>query len=591
MDAVQPTPDSAHSQTINRWGRFWICTVVICFLSLGARLVYVQTALRPRLLSYLNAQQTRTHQLPARRGTILDTRGRLLAGSGTRPSIFADPHMISDMDGTVSQLAAVLGISETKLAETIRKRQHTRFVWLARRVSNVEQEAIASLDLPGIGIQSEPHRFYPNGPSLAHLLGFVGSDDKGLEGLELQFNEILAGRSGRYRTSCDAMRRPVWTKEADSVAPLAGQHVILTIDLVIQQFLETALRDAVTKFQAENAVGIVISPKNGDLLAMACHPSFDPNYPQEYPTEHRRNRCITDPVEPGSCFKPFILAAALAEGAATLDETVDCGKGVWFFGKRRMRDTHPRGLLTFEEVLVKSSNIGMGHVGVRLGDRRLHEYLGAYGFGAKTGIELPGESQGIVLPLRLWSSYSKTSIPIGQELAVTPIQLITAFAALANGGELRRPNLVRAVLQPTGQEVADFRSPTSARRILPKHTADLVAKRAMARVVNDSHHDIKLADYQVIGKTGTAQVPYSDRRGYEPNAYLGSFLGAAPADDPLVAVLVMVTKPNKSLGYYGGKVAGPAVREVIEKTLAYWDVPIDRGHTTQMAASTEKRWN
>ncbi len=588
MKSIHALP---HHQTTNRWGCFWICVAVACFIGLGARLLYIRTELSPKLLAYRSAQQTRTDQVRARRGSIFDTRGRLLAGSETKPSLFADPQLVEDVDETASQLSAIIGMSTNELAKKIRNRRHTRFVWLARKVAPTEAAAVSSLRLQGVGIQDEPHRFYPNGKALAHLLGFVNSECEGLEGLELQFDDILSGEPGVYQTWCDARRRPLWTREERLTAPVDGQHLVLTIDLVIQKFLQDALEKPVEKFQAESAVGIVISPQNGDVLAMACYPTFDPNYHLEYPAKFKRNRCLTDPVEPGSCFKPIIMSAALAEGVASLDETVDCGSGVWYFGKRRLRDTHANGVLTFEQVLVKSSNIGMGHIGTRLGNRRLHDYVRAFGFGERTGIDLPGENAGIVLPLRRWTSYSKTSIPIGQELAVTPIQLITAFAALLNGGELREPNIVRAVLGPTGRKLPSLPKQQTVRQVIPTPIADAIAKRALARLVNESAHDIKLKRYQMIGKTGTAQVPYRDRRGYEPDAYLGSFLGGAPAYDPVVAVLVMVRKPNKSLGYYGGTVAGPAVREVIEKTLAYWDIPPDRQVLEQTATRTENYTN
>ena len=543
-------------------------------------MVYLQTAARPRALLHRDRQQTRRVNLPAQRGSIYDTRGRLLAASESRPSVFGDPQRIKDIGHAASQLAAILGTSRDGLIERIEGRGHTRFVWLARKVSPGEAQAVRALDLAGIGIQDESHRFYPNGSTLAHVLGFVSIDGEGLEGLEFQFNDRLTGESAAQYAWCDLRRRPIWRKSesgtANGTAPRHGDSLVLTIDLVVQRYVEEALEHAVTQFQAESAVGIVMSPRDGDVIAMAGYPTFDPNYHRESPRAHKRNRCLTDPVEPGSCFKPLMMSAALSEGVARLDETVDCGSGVWFFGSRRMRDTHANGTLTFEDVLVKSSNIGMGHIGTRLGDKALYEYVRAYGFGSRTGIDLPGESVGIVAPLRKWSSYSKTSIPIGQELAVTPIQLATAFAALVNGGTLRPPRLVRMVLDSAGKQSTPARQPGPPRQVVPQEVADAVAKQALVRMVNESPHDIKLAKYQVLGKTGTAQVPYRNRRGYEPDAYIGSFLGAAPAHDPVVSVIVMIRKPKRSLGYYGGKVAGPAVREIIQKTLAYWDIPPDR---------------
>ncbi len=573
---VDPPP-----QSTNRWGHVCIGIVVLCFAGLGGRLVYLQTAARPRALSHRERQQTRKVDLQARRGSIFDTRGRLLAGSEPRSSVFADPQRIKDIGGAASQLAAILGTSRDGLIERIERRSHTRFVWLARKVSPGEAQAVRALDLAGIGIREEARRFYPNGSSLAHILGFVNIDGEGLEGLELQFNDLLSGEPATQYAWCDLRRRPIWSKGESVKAPTHGNNIVLTIDLVIQRFVEEALEHAVTQFQAESGVGIVISPRNGDVIAMASYPTFDPNYHREYPTAHKRNRCLTDPVEPGSCFKPLIMSAALSEGVARLDETVDCGSGVWFFGSRRMRDTHANGKLTFEDVLVKSSNIGMGHIGTRLGNKALYEYLRAYGFGSRTGISLPGESAGIVAPLRKWSSYSKTSIPIGQELAVTPIQLASAFAALVNGGTLRPPRLVRMVLDSAGSQSTPHRRPGPPRQVVPRKVADAIAKRALVRMVNESPHDIKLAKYQVLGKTGTAQVPYRNRRGYEPDAYLGSFLGAAPAHDPVLSVLVMIRKPKRSLGYYGGTVAGPAVRAIIQKTLAYWDITPDRDPARQ----------
>ena len=563
-------------QSTNRWGHVCVGIVVLCFAGLSGRLVYLQTAARPRALSHRDRQQTRRVDLHAQRGSIFDTRGRLLAASEPQPSVFGDPQRIKDIGHAASQLAAILGTSRDRLIERIERRRHTRFVWLARKVSPGEAQAVRALDLAGIGIKDESHRFYPNGPALAHVLGFVNIDGVGLEGLELQFNDLLTGESAAQYAWCDLRRRPIWTKSESSTAPTHGENLVLTIDLVIQRYVEEALEHAVTQFQAESGVGIVMSPRDGDVIAMAGYPTFDPNYHREYPSAHKRNRCLTDPVEPGSCFKPLIMSAALSEGVARLDETVDCGKGVWFFGSRRMRDTHANGKLTFEDVLVKSSNIGMGHIGTRLGNKALYEYVRAYGFGARTGISLPGESAGILAPLRKWSSYSKTSIPIGQELAVTPIQLATAFAALVNGGTLRPPRLVRMVLDSAGKQTTPDHQPRPPRQVVPPEVADAVAKQALVRMVNASPHDIKLAKYQVLGKTGTAQVPCRNRRGYEPDAFLGSFLGAAPAHDPVVAVLVMIRKPKRSLGYYGGTVAGPAVREIIQKTLAYWDITPDR---------------
>lgn len=566
-------------RSINRWGVFWICLLTCAFVALGGRVVYIQAAMSPRLLEYRDRQQRWTVSIPARRGLILDTKGRVLAGSESRPSVFADPKLISDIDLTSAKLAPILGTSQSAVRERIESRQGTRFCWLARKITPSSADAVRDQNLPGIGLITEPHRFYPNGFTLAHVLGFVNRESKGLEGLELEYDDTLRGTAGRYAAKCDVRRRPLWPELERICESQDGDHIVLTIDLVIQGYLEKAVERAVHEFQAESGVGVVMSPRSGDIVAMTSFPTFDPNTPQDFPIASKRNRCLTDPVEPGSIFKPFTMAGALAEGVADLDEKIDCGSGVWYFktGKstRRLRDTHANGVLTFEEIVVKSSNIGMGRIGERLGNRRLHRYVTAFGFGNKTGIDLPGESRGIVLPLRRWNSYSTTSIPMGQEVAVTPLQLITAFSALACGGELPQPRIVRRILKANGQEAFDVGGSRGASRIVPESVARAVAQRVLVRMVNDSHHDIKLEDYQMLGKTGTAQVPYRNRPGYEPDAYVSSFVGAAPAHDPQVAALVMIRRPRKSIGYYGGKVAGPAVKEVIARTLAYWRIPPD----------------
>ncbi len=542
--------------------------------------------MRPSLIAYRDAQQTRTIAIPARRGLILDRQGRILAGSEDRPSVYVDPGLLEDEElrTVCDALAPVLQTNTSELHQKIEKRSESRFVWLARRMTSEQGQAIEALRLPGVGLVNEPFRYYPNGSLAAHVLGFVNSDGQGLEGVELQYNNNLSGKAGRYATTCDVHRRPLWNTEEDVVEPLDGNHLVLTLDIVIQGFLEEAMEKAVEKYSAESAVGVVMNPQTGAVLAMGCFPTFDLNRYQDFPANVRRNRCLTDPVEPGSCFKPFIMSGALAEKVANLDEPIFCGNGTASFPHRVLRDAHPYGTLTVEEILVKSSNIGMAHLGMRLGNQRLHKYLDAYGFGHKTGIDLPGEDRGIVLPLKKWSQLSTTSVPMGQEIAITPIQLATGLSALSNNGEYRRPFVVQKILDPVGEETSPNGATNVIRQTVAKDVARSVAQRAMVRMVNDSPHDVKLAQYQVLGKTGTAQIPRYGHHGYEPDAYVSTFMGAAPAENPQVAVIIMVRRPKKSIGYYGGMVSGPAVKEVLFKTLTYLDVPPDKIQESQRMA-------
>ncbi len=274
-------------QSTNRWGHVCVAIIVLCFASLGGRLVYLQVAERPRALSHRDRRQTHSIKLPAQRGSIYDTRGRLLAGSEPRPSVFGDPQQIKDIGHAASQLAAILGTSRDDLIKRIERRGQKRFVWLARKVSAGEAQAVRALDLPGIRIMDEPHRFYPNGQSLAHVLGFVNIDGEGLEGLELEFNDDLSGESAAQYAWCDLRRRPIWRKSVgeSGTTPTHGNDLVLTIDLVVQRFAEEAMEQAVTNFQAESAVCIVMSPRDGDVIAMASYPTFDPNYHRESPSD------------------------------------------------------------------------------------------------------------------------------------------------------------------------------------------------------------------------------------------------------------------------------------------------------------------
>jgi cell division protein FtsI (penicillin-binding protein 3) len=352
---------------------------------------------------------------------------------------------------------------------------------------------------------------------------------------------------------------------------------VLTIDSVIQGFLEQQVADRVQQFEAQGGVGVVMDPRTGDVLAMACYPTPGPDDRAGLAPSLRRNRVVTDMVEPGSTFKPFVACGALLTGVVSREQTIFCHNGLYVIGRRLLHDSSPHGHMTFAEIVARSSNIGMAIIGERMGNQAIHDIVRRFGFGSKTGIDFPGESPGSVLPLSLWTGYSTCSVPMGQEIAVTPLQLIAAFSAILNDGVYLRPRMVRALLSPDGEVVQEFAGPQPVRRVLPIETARYMSREVLVSVVNDaSGRRAALPNYQVLGKTGTAQVPYEGRRGYEPGAYLASFIGAAPADDPRVVVLIMIEKPNPGLGYYGSVVAAPGVREVLAATLAYLQVPTHR---------------
>ena len=491
--------------------------------------------------------------------------------------MFADPSGIEQVAQTAAAVAAILHLDAGEVEESIRHGRSPQFCWLKRLVPTAEAEAIRRAKIPGIGLINEPVRHYPEGTTMGHVLGFGGTDGQGLEGIELARDDHLRGTDGQVWRVRDVRRRSMRVSDDDTrrgTAPIDGGHVVLTLDSVIQGFVEEQLADRVGQFEAESGVGVVMDPRTGDVLAMACYPPFAPAEYARCDPQLWRNAVVTDMVEPGSTFKPFVASGALVGEAVSRTETIFCHNGLHVIGRRRLHDASPHGRMTFAEIVARSSNIGMAIIGQRMGNAAIHEIVRRFGFGEPTGIDFPGESPGSVLPLSKWTSYSTTSVPMGQEIAVTPLQLVTAFCAILNDGVLLRPRVVRALLSAEGEVVEEFVGPGPVRRVLPIETARYLSKEVLAAVVNDgSGRRAALPDYQVVGKTGTAQVPYEDRRGYEPEAYVASFMGAAPADDPRVAVLVMIRKPNPRLGYYGGVVSAPAVREILAETLAYLQVP------------------
>ncbi|HRX84391.1 MAG TPA: penicillin-binding protein 2 [Phycisphaerae bacterium] len=545
-------------------------------LALGAlvlRLVYIDTALSPKLQAIADSQQESYSTLQARRGSIVDTRGRVMAVSESRSSIFADPGMIEHPDEVARELAPILNMEAGEIENEIRASGTPRFCWLKRRVADAVADAVTALKLPGIGLRSEFERHWPMHETAAQIIGFVGIDGNGLEGAELAYDGLLCGKPGKRSVLRDVRRRALGAGNEELIEPSDGGHLMLTIDSVIQSMAEVRLREQVEKFEAESGVAVVMSPKTGAILALVAVPTYDANDHQDAEKGAKRIRAITDPVEPGSIFKPFVMAGALAGHFVRPNEVFNCYNGVHQFGGRTIHDTHPKGELDVTGIIVHSSNIGMGQIGMRMGNAVLRETLAAFGFGAETQIGLPGESGGIVPPLRRWNSYSTTSVPMGQEIAVTPLQLATAFCALVNHGILLRPRLVRAKLAADYTPIEEFDTPEIIRRVMPAEVADFLRTRALVGVVEEGGEPLDAAPYQMCGKTGTAQVPYRHRRGYEPNAYLSSFMGAAPAEDPELVTLVMVRKPNRAIGYYGRVVAGPVVRDIMRESLLYLEVP------------------
>jgi cell division protein FtsI/penicillin-binding protein 2 len=565
-----------------RVAQWLIVGICLVFALLVGRLAYIQVKLRPELLEWSERRQCSIVPLPGRRGTIYDRRQRVVAGSQDRPTIYADPRLIEDPADVSQQLGSLLQTNPAEILKLLENPTSPGYVVLRRGAEDMEVEGLRDLKppVPGLNVLREPMRTYPMGSLASHMLGFLSSDQTGLEGLELSCEKYLKATPGKRTVYWDAHRRAMFQAPDSYVSPKDGMHVLLTIDAAIQETVERELSKSVDHFKAESGLAIVMNPKTGEVLSMACYPSFVPTQAGKAKPELRRNRILTDPVEPGSIFKPFIMAAALAEGVTKPAESIFCHGGLYVIGKRMLHDHHPYGNLTSSEIVAKSSNIGMAIIGQRLGNKKMYTALRDLGFGQTTGIDLPGEGEGLLMPLSVWNSYTTTSVPMGHELAVTPMQIMNAFCALVNGGRLVQPRVVAAVVDQEGRIVEDRTAVIERGQVLDPAAA-MAMRDILVQVVNEGTGKVAQLDkWQVMGKTGTAQVPRSNRRGYEPDAYLGSFIAAAPASDPAVAVLVMVRKPSVRIGYYGAQVSAPVVKAILQEVLPYLNVPPDKTPTS-----------
>ncbi|MBI5137545.1 MAG: penicillin-binding protein 2 [Nitrospirae bacterium] len=542
-------------------------SVVAAFAVVTARLIHLQVLEADRLAARAASQHHKTIRLEGERGTITDRNGAILAKNMDVPSISADPSRIASASRTARTLARVLPVSARSLEKRLRDPKR-HFSWVYRKTDPAVAERVMALALPGVNQVPESRRFYPKGRLMGHVVGFAGTDNHGLSGIERVFDRDLKGERITLVVERDALGRSVLPVDTRYDRPDHGADIALTVDEVIQYYVESALDRAMLETQAEAAGVLVMDPRTGEILAMAARPEFDPNRADKYHPESFRNRLITDPYEPGSTMKVFLAATALEAGVVSLTEPIDCEGGTLPLRGGAMHDAHPHDVLPFSEVLVKSSNIGSAKVAMRLGPERLYQGLRAFGFGDRTGIELGGESPGLLYPPARWSGRSLPSVAIGQELAVTPLQLVTAASAVANGGTLMRPYLVSAV---TRKGVTTITRPTPVRRVISERTArDLLRTLAGVTEKGGTATQAAIPGYRVAGKTGTAQKPDPVHGGYARGKFISSFLGMVPAEDPRLVMLVVIDDP-KGL-YYGGTVAAPVFREAAEPILQYLGV-------------------
>jgi cell division protein FtsI/penicillin-binding protein 2 len=517
---------------------------------------------------------------PARPGNIF-ARGKhsyvLVAGSRLVPSCFIDPSLCTPEElGRLSiHLAELLNLDAVELYNNIMLRSDRQFAWVAREMTPAQARLIEeSVDHRAVGLKYEWRREYPAGQAGATVLGFTNKNDEPGGGIHSIVHQAVLGRDGRRVLLGDARRRPITLEPTVSTRPVDGGNVYLTIDLVIQGYLDQAVGEAVETYDAMWGVGVVVNPWTGEILAMTSMPSFDPNAFNTAPPEQMLNRAICCPYEPGSILKPIMAAAAVDAGVATWRTHFDCEDGTYLAdrGGRITDHGHHYGLLSVEEIIVKSSNIGMAKIGEKLGNAMMYDIVRRWGFGEPTGVSLPGESGGIVRDAGKWDGYSMRRVPFGQEISTTALQMAMAFAALANGGQLMRPRLIDRICDAQGRVIAAS-EPEVIRRVVSQTTAEQALQVMHQVIERGTGRRAKLANYSAWGKTGTAQVPGPG--GYAEGQYTGSFVAGAPVYRPAAVCLISIYRPDRSKGYYGGVVAAPYVADVLEKTLTYLQVPPD----------------
>lgn len=550
-----------------RSGRFFFVLVGLAALLLviAARLVYLQVIVAPAYAARAADQRTKDITLAPRRGTIYDREGEPLAVSMEARTVYATPHAVQDPASTAVAIAGVLGGDASTYEEKLRK--DTGFVYIARKIEIERAQALQKLDLAGIYFLEDSRRTYPSGELASQILGFVGVDDQGLAGLEKYYDDLLGGRAGAVLAERDPFGRPMPGGVMKSEDPVDGQNIVLTIDKDIQYQAQFELAAAVEQWKAKSGSVVVMDPDTGEIYAMASVPAFDPNKYRDASPESLRNRPITDTYEPGSTVKSLTAAAVLDKGLFTPESSFVLPPTLKF-GNRTIGEAHPRGTVTWTltDIVTKSSNVGAVKLGMALGPEGLYEYFERFGLTEKTGVDFPGEVKGWLPPTGEWSLSTIGTIPFGQGVSMTPLQLARALAAIANGGELPTPHFLLAL-----PDDPDTSLTWPKKRALSGEAAATTRKVMEAVVSEGTGESAAVSGYTVAGKTGTAQKARSDGRGYAAGKYVGSFSGFLPADDPRVLIIVSLDEPSNAI--YGGVVAAPTFSRLAAFSVSHLKIP------------------
>ncbi|MDQ6911828.1 MAG: penicillin-binding protein 2 [Verrucomicrobiota bacterium] len=555
----------------------WVCFGLMGLFSLFSyRLIYLQIIQHDYFTAIAAAKHEVKQPIFAKRGTIVAAQGELLASDVPGEMVVADATRVNDAEALTPLVADTLQLPFDEVAEKLSGEK--RYVVLQRSVppdiAKTLREKIKAANLRGIYFEPDPTRAYPNGSMLCHVIGFTDFDHKGIQGVEKSMEDYLRGEDGYRYIERTPSGKEIMPYRGQERGARNGFEVALTIDLNLQNIVENEIDAAVREFRPQKAIIILMRPDTGEILAMANRPNFDLNRRNEAKPEEMKNRAITDMMEPGSTFKIVTTSAALNERKVRIDSSVFCENGVFNYGGRPLHDHHGYGELSVQDILVKSSNIGAAKLALMLGEEKFYEYIRSFGFGERTGVELPGEIAGRVYPPRQWNKISITRMPMGHEVGVSSLQMITAMCAIANGGKLVTPRIVKSITTENGQIISESK-PTILRQVISPQTAAQVGN-ALRGVVSDrgTAAGVSVPGFTLCGKTGTAQKVDPENGGYESGKYLVSFSGYMPADRPAFVGLVVLDDAKTATPEmnYGGKVAAPIFAHIAEKAARYLDL-------------------
>ncbi|UCG93554.1 MAG: stage V sporulation protein D [Candidatus Aerophobus sp.] len=539
----------------------------MALIILEGRLYDLQILNHQKFFRQASKGQTKSIKISPKRGSIYDRNLEKLAANIPSYSLYARPGKISHFKKVARKLSPIVRMKVSSLTKKLRQKKV--FVWLKRKLSLAQKKRIEALGLKGIGFVEESKRFYPQGELASSLLGFAGVDNQGLAGVELSYNSELQGEAGHFWIREDALGYEIPFAKDTLQALVPGKNLVLTLDNVIQSMVEQELSLTLKKTKAKSVEALFMDPQTGEILALVNKPDYDPNHYSDYSPFTSKNRVVQSLYEPGSSFKSFTASALLQEGLTDLNEKIYCGESVrvanhlFHDWKNFDRD------LSVTEIFENSSNVGVIELASRMKKEKFYKYIRLFGFGNRTGVDLPGEGKGIVRSPSDWSLTDLPAISIGQGIAVTPVQMVTVLSALINGGNLLRPYVVKYVSSSDGKIIRENR-PLVIRRVSSESLSQTIKSLLEGVVEEGTGKRARIRGYSLGGKTGTAQIPASNGRGYLPNKYIASFMGFAPVDSPRIAGIVIIKEPTGA--YYGGEVAAPLFRRIMKRVLPYLNI-------------------